>query len=155
LAPRLDHALSATQTQNPMNFQRRSPESPEINLIPFIDILLVVVIFLVITTSYTRVSGLDITLPSAKTPTSASPRAEIVAAVDSQGSMTLNGQAFHGQTLGELADAMGALAPTGRGAVVIVQADAQTPHQRVVDIMNAARLAGLSKLVFATRSANR
>ena len=141
--------------QNPMNFQRRSSEPPEINLIPFIDILLVVVIFLVLTTSYTRVNGLDITLPSAKATTQKSAHAEIIAAVDAQGHIHLNGKAFHGQTLGELADAMTALAQPGSGAVVIVHADAQTPHQRVVDIMSAARLAGLSKLVFAARSATR
>jgi biopolymer transport protein ExbD len=138
-----------------MNFQRRNSEAPEINLIPFIDILLVVVIFLVITTSYTRVSGLDITLPSAKPVDSAAAQAEIVAALDAQGRMTLNGVAFRGQTLGELADAMGALAAPGTGVVVVVHADGQAPHQRVVDVMSAARLAGLSKLVFATRSTAR
>ena len=138
-----------------MNFRRRRPDEPEINLIPFIDILLVVLIFLVLTTTYQKILGLTINLPSAQSNAALPKPTEIVIALDAQGRITLNRQAFLGQTLGQLAAGLNAIAPAGSGAVVVLHADAQTPHQRVIDVMTAARLAGLSKLVFAVEPPGR
>lgn len=138
-----------------MNFRRRRPDEPEINLIPFIDILLVVLIFLVLTTTYQKIHGLTINLPSAQSNAALPKPTEIVIALDAQGRITLNRQAFLGQTLGQLAAGLNAIAPAGSGAVVVLHADGQTPHQRVIDVMTAARLAGLSKLVFAVEPPGR
>jgi biopolymer transport protein ExbD len=138
-----------------MRFHRRRPDEPEINLIPFIDILLVVLIFLVLTTTYQKIYGLTINLPSAQSQAKLPKPIEIVVALDAQGRVTLNRQAFLGQTLGQLAAGLNAIAPAGSGAVIVVHADGQVPHQRVVDVMTAARMAGLSKLVFAVEPSRR
>jgi len=137
------------QTRDLMKFQRRRPDEPEINLIPFIDILLVILIFLVLTTTYQKVYGLSIQLPSAQTSVAAPVAPEIAVAIDAKGQITINQQLFLGQTIGQLAAGLNAVAPSGSGAIVVLHSDGQTPHQRVVDVMSAARLAGLSKLVFA------
>ena len=135
-----------------MKFHRNEPDAPEINLIPFIDILLVVLIFLVLTTSYQRYTGLAITLPTAEPQKTASPPQRLVVALDAQGHMSLNGQGFAGQTLGDLQKALTALKQPGDDTVVVIHADAQSAHQQVMDVMTAARMAGLAKIVFAAQA---
>lgn len=137
-----------------MKFNRKPADAPEINLIPFIDILLVVLIFLVLTTSYQRQTGLAITLPSAQPQAAQKPAQRITVGLDVQGHMSINGQAFSGQTLGELQAALNALASEGSDAVVVIHADAQVAHQLVMDVMSAARMAGLSKIVFSAQARN-
>ena len=135
-----------------MKFSRRAPEAPEINLIPFIDILLVVLIFLVLTTSYQRVTHLDITLPTAQRPSDAKAPERIQVGLDAKGKLSLNGRVFDGVTLVQLRDQLTQLAKGQDDAVVVIHADAQVAHQRVVDVMTAARMAGLVKIVFAART---
>lgn len=135
-----------------MKFHRSPPDAPEINLIPFIDILLVVLIFLVLTTTYQRQSGLNITLPTTEQVPESQRKPRVQVAIDTSGQISLDGQVFSGQTLGDLRQALNALAPRGSDTQIVIHADAQTAHQRVVDVMTAARMAGLSKVVFAVRA---
>lgn len=152
MAQRVRAALYAIGQAHTMKFSRVAPEAPEINLIPFIDILLVIVIFLVLTTSYQRFTGLSITLPVAERQTDTPRSTRINLAIDAQGRISVNGLAFVGQTIVDLRSTLQALAPSGTDAVVLVNADAQVAHQRVVDVMTAARMAGLAKIVFAAQT---
>ncbi len=134
-----------------MNFQRgRQPEEPEINLIPMIDVLLVILIFLMITTTYSKFSGLEINLPTADEQTQQDKPNEIDVVVTATGSVLVNKVPVTGGV-----EAIGVvLRRTAEGAqepVVIINADAKATHQSVIDVMQAARNAGLSHISFATQ----
>jgi biopolymer transport protein ExbD len=134
-----------------VNFQRdRHPEEPEINLIPMIDVLLVILIFLMITTTYSKFSGLEINLPTADEQTQQDKPNEIDVVVTATGSVLVNKVPVSGGV-----EAIGVvLRRTAEGAqepVVIINADAKATHQSVIDVMQAARNAGLSHISFATQ----
>jgi biopolymer transport protein ExbD len=136
-----------------MKFSRRQLEEPEINLIPFIDVLLVVLIFLMLSTTYSKFTELQINLPAAEADKLRERPGEIVVAVSADGRYAVNRQAVDGRSV-ELLSAALAAASAGRpDAVVIISADAATAHQAVVNVLDAARRAGLSRLTFAAQSA--
>ena len=133
-----------------MNFRRRRPpEDPEINLIPFIDVLLVILIFLMLTTTYSKVSELKINLPTASADTPQEKPLEIRVAVNPAGEYLVNQQPVAANALG---DALKAAAGGQADPSVVIQADGKAPHQAVVTVMEAARQASLSKLTFATQA---
>jgi biopolymer transport protein ExbD len=136
---------------------RQRREEPEINLIPLIDVLLVILIFLMITTTYSRFTELQIQLPTADAERARQLPQEIVVSVSSRGVYSVNKQVLEQKDVTSLADQLRAASGTGASSgqlpVVIVNADAQATHQAVVNVMEAARLAGLSRLTFATQSA--
>ena len=135
-----------------MNFHRRRTEEPEINLIPFIDVLLVVLIFLMLSTTYSRYSELQINLPTADADRMKERPAEILISVTGDGRYAVNRNPLDGNSIELLTAALQkAAGPAGPSAVVIVSADALTPHQAVVNVMDAARRAGLPRLTFATQ----
>lgn len=126
-------------------------DTPEINLIAFIDVLLVLVMFLMLTTVYANKAGLTVVLPTARAHASAQAATTIMVRIDATGATAVNGQPFEGGTA-----AMGAalLRAAGNQADVrvVIAADGNAPHQAVVDAMSGARLAGLNQLQFATRT---
>ncbi|MCX7896742.1 MAG: biopolymer transporter ExbD [Rhodocyclaceae bacterium] len=134
-----------------MNFQRgRMREEPEINLIPMIDVLLVILIFLMVTTTYSKFSGLEVNLPTAETQGQPEKANEIDVVV------TASGQVFvgHKPVTGGLEALREALQSAMRGAdkpIVVINADAKATHQSVVDVMQAARAVGLLHISFATQ----
>ena len=135
-----------------MNFRRRRTEDPEINLIPFIDVLLVVLIFLMLSTTYSRYSELQINLPTAAADKLAERPAEILVSVTADGRYAINRQPLEGRSLELLTAALTrAAGPAGNTPVVIVSADAMAAHQSVVNVLDAARRANLPKLTFATQ----
>ncbi len=145
-----------------MKFRRRRIEEPEINLIPFIDVLLVVLIFLMLSTTYSRYSELQINLPTADADRLKERPAEILVSVSADGRYSVNRNPLDGRSIELLTAALqraaGTPASTGGAAgaaagapVVIVSADALTPHQSVVNVLDAARRAGLPRLTFATQ----
>ena len=137
-----------------MRFSRRRLEEPEINLIPFIDVLLVVLIFLMLSTTYSRFTELRINLPAADAEKLRERPGEVVVSVSSDGRYAVNRQAVDGRSV-ELLSAELAAAAAGRpDTVVIISADAMTAHQAVVNVLDAARRAGLSRLTFAAQTAN-
>lgn len=140
-----------------MNFRpRQSREEPEINLIPLIDVLLVILIFLMITTTYSKFTELKITLPTAEAEKSLERPQEIIVSVSAQGVYSINKQVLETRDASSLALALRAVSDRAAGAkepVVIINADAQAAHQAVVNVLEAARLAGLSQLTFATQKA--
>ena len=135
---------------------RQRREEPEINLIPLIDVLLVILIFLMITTTYSRYTELQIQLPTADAERAQQRPQEIVVSISARGVYSVNKQVLEQKDVTSLADQLRAASGTSAGGqppVVIVNADAQASHQAVINVMEAARLAGLSRLTFATQSA--
>ena len=141
-----------------MNFQRgRTREEPEINLIPMIDIFLVILIFLMVTTTYSKFSGLEINLPTADTSQTPELPNEINVVITATGDVLINKVTVAGKEIPALAAALSRhVGPAGAKApIVIINADAKTPHQGVIDVMQAAQLAGLSHISFATQNPTR
>lgn len=135
-----------------MNFRPRAKEEPEINLIPFIDVLLVVLIFLMLTTTYSKFTEMQLKLPVADTDAARDYPKEVVVAVSSDGRYMVNKQPVGGRTPEVLATALSEVAKAGKDSVVIISADATATHQSVVTVMEAARSVGLSQITFATQS---
>ncbi len=136
-----------------MKFGRRRIEEPEINLIPFIDVLLVVLIFLMLSTTYSRFTELQINLPAADAEKLRERPAEIIVAVAADGRYAVNRRAIDGRSVDQLTAALVAASGGREETVVIVSADALAAHQTVVNVLDAARRAGLSRLTFAAQGA--
>ena len=130
----------------------RTREDPEINFIPLIDVLLVILIFLMVTTTYQRISELQITLPEADADAAKQRPREINIGVDAQGHYVVDRAVFTFTTAAALADTLKRAAGDAKDPVVIINADAQATHRSVVRVMEAARLAGLVHITFATQS---
>ena len=143
-----------------MDFRRgRKREEPEINLIPFIDVLLVLLIFLMVTTTYSKFTELQITLPTADAEKALDKPFEINVTVDAKGNYTVNNVPVSFRNVAGLAEdlknAARAAAPPGgadKSPVVIVNADQFAMHQMVINVLEAARLAGYDKLTFAAQT---
>ena len=136
-----------------MNFQRgRSREEPEINLIPMIDVLLVIIIFLMLTTTYAKFSGLEINLPTADASKQAEQPNEIDVAVTASGQVLINKSPLTAADVKTIAEALQRAAGSRSDPVIIINADAKATHQSVVDIMQAAQTAGYPHISFATQA---
>jgi len=137
-----------------MNFSRgRREDYPEINLIPFIDILLVIVIFLAVTTTYARFSELKINLPTSSAEQTPNPPKQIEVAVAESGRYQIDDASIGEATVDQLAAALQKAAANQNEPVVVINADARATHQAVVNVMEAARRVGLSRITFATQTA--
>jgi len=135
-----------------MNFRRGSRDEPEINLIPFIDVLLVVLIFLVLSTTYSKFTELQVKLPIADTEQQRDYPSEVIVAVSSDGRYVINKTSVQGRTLEALAAALNEAAKVRKDTVIIISADASATHQSVILVMEAARRSGLTQITFATQS---
>ena len=135
-----------------MNFRPRQKEEPEINLIPFIDVLLVILIFLMLTTTYSKFTEMQLTLPSADVDQLRDRPRELIVSIGADGRYVINKTELQNRSVDGIASAMLGAAPAGSDSVVIISADANAPHQSVVSAMEAARRAGLSQITFATQS---
>ncbi|MBU3666987.1 MAG: biopolymer transporter ExbD [Rhodocyclaceae bacterium] len=138
-----------------MNFRRGAGrDEPEINLIPFIDVLLVIIIFLMMTTTYSKISGIEIDLPTAAVSTQTPPD-EIVVTVSASGIVVVDGQRLTRPGIDSVAAALKQASQrkgTAKPPVVSINADAKATHQSVIDVMQAAHQADLSQISFATRN---
>ena len=137
-----------------MNFRKARGEEPEINLIPFIDVLLVILIFLMLSTTYSKFTELQITLPVADADKSRDRPHEIIVAVAADGRFSVNRKPVDGRSVESLAAELSAAAGGSTDMVVIVSADATVAHQSVINVMDAARRANLPKLTFATQTSS-
>jgi biopolymer transport protein ExbD len=138
-----------------MNFRPRTREEPEINLIPFIDVLLVVLIFLMLSTTYSKFTELQLRLPVADASAQRDSPKEVVVSVSSDGAYAINKVPVSGRSADALASALLEGAKAGKDSVVIISADANATHQSVVTVMEAARRSGLIQITFATQSSAR
>ena len=138
-----------------MNFRPRTTTEPEINLIPFIDVLLVVLIFLMLSTTYSKFTELQLTLPTANAEQLRDRPKEIIVSVAADGRYAVGKVALEGKTVVDMAEALRNAATAGKDSVIIISADALAPHQSVVSVMEAARRVGLQQITFATQTAAR
>ena len=136
-----------------MNFQRgRQRESVEINLIPMIDVLLVILIFMVVTTTFSQLSELKINLPTAEADKAADKPATVNVAVDATGRYTVNGRPYVGKTAEGLSEELKKAAGSNDDPVIVISADANATHQSVINVMEASRLAGYARITFTTQA---
>jgi len=136
-----------------MNLRGARPrDDPEINFIPLIDVLLVILIFLMVTTTYQRVAELQITLPEADAEQLKDRPREINVGIDAQGRYVINRTVFTFTSAAALADTLKQAAGEAKDPVVIINADANATHQSVIRVMEAARVAGFVHITFATQS---
>nr|WP_251374847.1 biopolymer transporter ExbD [Polynucleobacter corsicus] len=125
-----------------------SSVEPEINLIPFIDVLLVVLIFLMISTTFTRYQELAITLPTANGAASQSEVKQIHIAVSRDGRFAINGKVTDRSQLSNSLNTIN----KDNAIQVNIDADAKAPHQAVMSALEAARDANLSNIVFSSQT---
>jgi biopolymer transport protein ExbD len=135
-----------------MNFRPRPKEEPEINLIPFIDVLLVILIFLMLSTTYSKFTELQLRLPVADADAQRDYPKEVIVSVSSDGRYSVKGAPVAGRSVEAVAQALSDAAVAGKDSVVIITADATAPHQSVITVMEAARRSGLNQITFATQS---
>ena len=134
-----------------MRFRSGHRDEPELNLIPFIDILLVVLIFLVLTTTYNQLSELRITLPVADAQVTRDRPREVLVTVSKDNQVAVQGQLVASSAPGALTEALVDAARDDRQSVIVIAADASATHQAVVTVMDAARRTGLSQITFSTQ----
>jgi biopolymer transport protein ExbD len=141
-----------------MNFQRgRQKEEPEINLVPMIDVLLVILIFLVITTTYSKFAELEINLPqsAADAVDKNIERPNVIdISIDAAGGYTVNGAPVKFSGIENLKNALQSAADDKSDPLIIINADAKATHQSVINVMEAARVAGYNKITFTAEINN-
>ena len=135
-----------------MNFRRgRVREDPDINLIPLIDILIVILIFLFLTTTYSRFAELQINLPEAQADRATDKPQMLTIAVDAFGKYAINGVPTNYGDPQQFANALRDAAKGAKEPVVAISADAKATHQAVINVMESARLAGYNHISFTTQ----
>lgn len=136
-----------------MNFRRgRGREELEINLIPLIDVLLVILIFLMVTTTYSKTAGIEITLPSAEAPEAEQSDREINVLITARGDILINRLQVAAGNADALAEALAKAASGKQEPVVIISSDKDARLQSSIDVMQAAQRAGIAGISFATQS---
>lgn len=136
-----------------MRFRPRAfREEPEINFIPLIDVLLVILIFLMVTTTYSRFAELKINLPTADAAKPADQADRIDIAVDVQGRYLVNRTAVAFQGPQAFSEELKRAAAGMKDPVIVISADANAPHQSVINVMESARIAGYGKITFTTQA---
>jgi biopolymer transport protein ExbD len=136
-----------------MRFRPRAfREEPEINFIPLIDVLLVILIFLMVTTTYSRFAELQINLPTAEADKTKDRPEQIDVAVDAQGRYSVNRSPVAFSNPGVFSEELRRAAGSAKDPVIVINADANAPHQSVINIMESARVAGYGKITFTTQA---
>jgi biopolymer transport protein ExbD len=135
-----------------MKFHRSNSPEPEINLIPFIDILLVIVIFLMLSTTYSKFTEMELNLPVTDAAQPQDRPNEVVVAISSDGRFSINRTLVASRDVQGLSQALAQTTQTISSPIVIISADAQASHQSVMMVMEAARRNGLNQLTFAAQS---
>jgi biopolymer transport protein ExbD len=136
-----------------VNFQRGKEKEPlEINLVPMIDVMLVILIFLMITTTYSKYTELHINLPSAQAERQLERANEVTVLVNAQGQYVVNRMPLPFKSVEQLAAELRRVAEPLKDPIVVISADAAATHQAVIRVMEAARIAGLGQITFTTQS---
>lgn len=137
-----------------MKFRRAPGPEPEINLIPFIDVLLVVLIFLMLSTTYSKLTEVQLNLPVADTAQRQQRPQEVRVFISRDGRYSVNRESLNGRDVPTLMRAMVSASQAMDQPLVVISADAQASHQAVMMVMEAARRSNLNQLTFAAQSAS-
>ncbi|HXH04067.1 MAG TPA: biopolymer transporter ExbD [Candidatus Competibacteraceae bacterium] len=133
-----------------MNWRRRSREEPEINFIPLIDVLLVLLIFFMVASTFRKESDLKIALPQGSQPPAQTEKQRVEVDIDAKGQYAVNQQILSGSDTESLKTALSQAAAGNTQLPFIIRADAQTPHRAVVQVLDAAGQLGFSRIGIAT-----
>jgi biopolymer transport protein ExbD len=134
-----------------MNFRPRRRESPELNLIPMIDVLIVLLIFLVLTTTFSREAELQIRLPQA-TAQGGQQEKGLDVVIDAEGRYFVNQHSLVNTQPETLMKALQQAAGDDKDPLLVINADRKTPHQAVITVLDAAGQLGFTHVTFAARS---
>jgi len=135
-----------------MNFQRgKKHEDLEMNLVPLIDVLLVIIIFLVVSATFSRVSELQINLPTAEANSPEDKPLVINVDIDASGHYVVNKNAVAEPTVSAIVNALQKAVGDKKEPTIVINADASTTHQSVINVMEASRQAGYTHITFATQ----
>lgn len=136
-----------------MNFQRgRRHEDLEMNLVPLIDVLLVIIIFLVVSATFSRVSELQINLPTAEASAPQEKPLVVNVGVDASGRYVVNNVDVPERTVEAISLALRKAAGDAKEPTIVINADANSTHQSVINVMEASRQAGYIHITFATQA---
>ena len=133
-----------------MNLGRRRQDHFEINVIPFIDVLLVIIIFFTVSTTFERYARININLPKASQERTEAELAKVEVDIDAHGNVYVGGQALVNTQVLTIREALRDAAHDLKDPTLVISADAETTHQSVVRVMDAARQIGLVKITFVT-----
>ena len=135
-----------------MNFRKKVREDDlEINFIPLIDVLLVIIIFLVVSTTFTKFSELKINLPTADANQVDKKVEKINIAISENGDYSINELPVRSLNINDIAQSLREASSNIKDPVIVINADSKSPHQSVINVMEAARISGLSKITFSTK----
>ena len=138
-----------------MRFARAPKDDPEINLIPMIDVLLVIIIFLMLTTTYARQAELKINLPTADADKKLERANEVNVVVSAAGQYSVQGRLVQARDVNALADELRRAASGLKQPVVVISGDSNASYQSAIRIMDAARRAGIGQVVFAVEQSTK
>jgi biopolymer transport protein ExbD len=135
-----------------MRFSKKNIAEPEINLIPFIDVLLVVLIFLMLSTTYSKLTELDLTLPSSNSAVHKDQINQINLLISADGKYFVQSNPVESKDVETLSKALRQASSGMDNPVVVISADAQTTHQSVIQALEAAQRSNLQQITFASQS---
>ena len=135
-----------------MKFSTQRPVEPEINLIAFIDVLLVILIFLMLSSTYNKYTEVQLNLPSANTDVQKEHPQEILVSVTSDGQYAVNKQALPQRGVKALTQALSQAAVGMDKPMLVISADAMAPHQSVISVMEAGKASGINAITFVAKS---
>ena len=138
-----------------MNFRENYKEDPELNLIPLIDVLLVILIFLMVTTTYSKYAELQINLPTADAEKQLDRPNEIAVGITAAGQMVINRQPVTFRDVNDLADLLRRAAANLKNPIVVINGDQGSSLQSTVNVMEAARIAGLQQVSISTQTGSK
>ncbi|MDA0821584.1 MAG: biopolymer transporter ExbD [Proteobacteria bacterium] len=134
-----------------MNFRPPREEEVDVNLTPLIDVVFLLLIFFMVSTTFIRESEIELTLPEASAEVREDPIDVIEVAIDANGRFFVNGNALINTQLATIKQALIDVRPAEAEPVVIISADAGATHQTVITVMDAARQVGLTRITFPTK----
>ena len=137
-----------------MNFRPHDRDEPELNLIPLIDVLIILLIFLVMTTTFAQQSGLEIRLPEARSTAPLSPEKPLAILIDDEGRFLIAGQPVPVATSATIQRALKAAAGEQKDPLILIEADLNSRHQALVLTLEALEQLGFQRISFATVTAS-
>lgn len=137
-----------------MNLRRQQPESLELNLIPLIDIVFMLLIFFIVTTTFIRETEISVNLPVADADPLTTDTKVMEISINAEGRFYINRQEVIDTDVETLKRALQKEAGEVKDPPLIISADGKTPHQSVITAMDAARQLGFVHLTFATQPAS-
>ena len=134
-----------------MQLRHSKKEPPEVNITPLIDVVFLLLIFFMVSTTFQREAELSIELPEASNQAQDTRDQRIEVAIDATGRYFVNGRPLVNRQPQTIRSALKQASQGKNDLPVVISADANTPHQAVVTVMDAARQLGLLRLTFAAR----